>query len=167
MLPRDESNTDGADALRRRQLQPVSTIAVQDQTAREKSSQILIDEAIQKEQELIRINPILQEVRGEPIHLEDRIEEAVISIPEKMMNPFKVVPERTTISGVMKERLGVANIRARTRRGAVPGIKRAVALHQSKSAFGTEIKEKTVTDTPVKRLGLIDQFFNIINAIFS
>lgn len=167
MYSRDESNTDGADALRRRQLLPVSNIAIQDQTAREKSSQTLIDEAIQKEQELIRINPILQEVPGEPINLEDRIEEAVISIPEKMMNPFKVVPHRTTISGVMKERMGVANIRAKTRKGAVPSVKRGIAFHQNKSAFGTEIKEKSFKDTPVKRLNLIDQFFNMINAIFS
>jgi len=169
MLPRDESNTDGADRLRRRQLRPISTIAVEDQTASEKTSQVLVDEVIQIEQQ--KYQPVIpvQEVPGEEAHPNDHIEDFIVGIPEKMINPVKVVPRRTTISGVLKEKMGVANIRARTRRGAIPGRVKALEVRAigQKSAFGTNPKEKKVANTPVRSLNFLDQFFNWLNALLS
>jgi len=58
-LPRDESNTDRADAIRRSELRPVSTIAVQDATTRERVSQTLVNEEIENEQREIGIHPTI------------------------------------------------------------------------------------------------------------
>ena len=168
MLPRSERNTDSEDRLRRSQLRPISTIAVEDQTAREKTSQVLVDETIQVEQR--KFQPVIpvQEVPGEIKPIRDNIERIITTIPVKSINPVKVVPRRTTISGVLKERMGVPNIRAKTRRGAIPGkVGRIEIPRPQLSAVGTSIKEKRVGNTPVRNLNWLDQFFNWLNAFLS
>lgn len=170
MLPRDERNTDREDAIRRTQLRPVSRIAIQDQTSREKSSQVLVDDAILDEQRRIRITPKFQELPYADLQpFRDNVEEIVTSIPVKSFNPIYAIPRRTTISGRLKESMGVANIRARTRRGAIPGRVRALEVRAKgqKSAFGTNPKERKVANTPVRSLNFIDKFFNWLNAFLS
>lgn len=168
MLPRRERNTDREDSLRRSQLRPISTIAIQDQTAREKTSQVLVDETIQIEQQkyrpVIRVQPLPGDVRP----FQDNIERIIGSVPVKSINPVRVVPRRTTISGVLKERMGVANIRAKTRRGAIPGRAGRIEIpRRQRSAVGTSPKEKRVGNTPVRSLNFLDQFFNWLNAFLS
>jgi len=168
MLPRSERNTDRLDARRRTELRPVSRIAIQDQTTREKTSQVLVDETIQIEQQ--KYQPVIpvQKVRGDVRPIRDNVERIITTIPVKTINPVKVVPRRTTISGALKERMGVANIRAKTRRGAIPGkVGRIEIPRPQLSAVGTSIKEKRVGNTPVRSLNFLDQFFNWLNALLS
>lgn len=170
MLPRNEDDTDRLDARRRTELRPVSNIAIQDQTAREKTSQTLVDEAIQDEQRKIRIAPIIQELPSADLQpFRDNVEEILTVNPAKFINPVKVVPKRTTISGRIKERMGVANIRARIGRGAIPGRLSRIETRAigQRSAFGTDPKARRVGNTPVGNLGWLDQFFNWLNAFLS
>lgn len=165
MLPRNERNTDSDDRLRRRQLQPVFSIAVERETAREKDSQALIDSAIQIEQIKLKPTVKVQRIPGEPETMPDNVEKIIASSPQKMVNPVNYVPRRTTISGVMKEKMGVANRRARTKRGAIPLGKGRFEYHPVKSSPGGSVNEKKVNNTPVTRLTFIDQFFNWLNGI--
>jgi hypothetical protein len=169
MLPRDnERDTDFEDALTRRSYRPVKSIAVERETAREKESQILVDNTIQFEQEEFKGSPVVQEHPGEIVGIpENKIEDIVISDPQKLYHPVKVPPTLSTVTARLKNRMGVAEIRARTRGEAVKSPFRIQPTKVFESAFGLPIEERSIKNTPVKSLNLLDQFFNWLNAFLS
>lgn len=109
---------------------------------------------------------------------QQELEGIIVSEPEKVVDPVKTVPlERTTVDREERVRMGVPVIESTTKLRAVPkavhtmvpgapgyeeDIKRRLATQEN--AFGLNIEERVVKDTPVQGLNLLDQFFNWLNA---
>lgn len=185
MLPRDnERDTDFEDALTRRSYRPVRSIAIERQTATEKESQVLVDNTIQIEQK--KFEPVIpiQEHPGESIkppppleriinpngawaRHQQELEKIIVSEPQKLYQAVKVPPTLSTIPARLKKRMGVAEIRAGTKGEAVKSSIKIQPAKEFESAFGLPLAERSIKDTPVKSLNLLDQFFNWLNAFLS
>lgn len=165
-----ERDTDREDELTLSDYRPPRErmLAVERQVEAEKISQILVDEAVQREQVRLSVDHIVQDYPGIPEskRVMDSVEIVMGTEPEKMFHAVKVPPTLGgTVSSKLKNLMGVANIRAKTRIGAVPIAKIRAMVKKSKPAQGLPVTEKGISSTPVKSLNLLDQFFNYVNAL--
>ena len=165
-----ERDTDREDLLAISHLRPFEdrTLAVERQVEAEKTSQILVDEIIQKEQVSLSVDHIVQDHPGIPEskRVMDSVEKIMVTDPEKMFNPVKIPPTLGgTVSSKLKNLMGVANIRAKTKAGAVPLGRIRARVKRSQPAHGLPVTEKAISSTPVQSLNLLDQFFNYINVL--
>ncbi len=168
--PTEEGNNDSIVSRIRRTFLPVSSLAVERETAREKESQVLIDRELQLEQ--IKFQPVvkIQKHPGEILSLRDNLfRSELIAIPVKQYNPSKVpMVGRSTVSVGSKRIMGVP-VR-NTFAVSVPPVGHEKQLRRFDHVFfnqetGLPIQETQSKTSPVTRLNFIDQIFNWINVL--
>lgn len=162
-----EDNYDNAENLFRGELRPPEyyRLSVERDRDAERVSQVLVNEALEKEQTLLAVKLKVQDYPGIPEggRVMDNVEVIMKTDPEYMYHGVKVpLTKGGTVTSRLKNLMGVANIRGR---GAIPVGRLRARVKKSDPAQGLPVTEKGVSGSPVQSLNMLDQFFNFVNAL--